>query len=233
MREIPFPLSEPKLRLLEAAESLVARRGFDAVSVRDVTQAAKANVAAVNYHFGSRDGMMALIVTRQVTPVNDERLLRLDALEKKWPAKVVPVEELIDAYVRPLVGAVRKSGLPEELLHQLAGRVFSLPAEALPPAVEERIKGLTERFLKAFGRALPGLSAGELAWRLHFVAGAVIHTLLHRETLDRMSAGAAGNPAMDTLIVRLGRFAAAGLRDGLEPDTVATAKKGPQAVFDF
>ena len=62
MRSFEIPTSKAKLKLLDSAEGLVANRGFDAVSVRDVTQLAKANVAAVNYHFGSREGMMSLMM---------------------------------------------------------------------------------------------------------------------------------------------------------------------------
>jgi AcrR family transcriptional regulator len=233
MREIKFPQSESKRRLLEAAEQLFAERGFEAVSVRDVTHQAKANVAAVNYHFGSREGLISLVVVRYVTPINDERLLRLDALEKKWPGKVVPVEELIDAFVRPLVGSVRKSELSERLFCKLVARVFSLQGEALPPIVEEQMKGMVERFLKAFGRSLPGLAPEELVWRFHFVVGAVIHLLLNQEMLFRLSAGASGNPGTDALVGRLIRFASAGLREGLEQEAAASVKKGPQAMFDF
>jgi AcrR family transcriptional regulator len=233
MREIKFPPSESKRRLLEAAEQLFAERGFESVSVRDVTHQAEANVAAVNYHFGSREGLISLVVARHVTPVNDERLLRLDALEKKWPGKVVPVEEVIDAFVRPLVGSARKSELSERLFCKLVARIFSLQGEALPPIVEEQMKSVIDRFLKAFGKSLPGLGPEELVWRFHFVAGAVIHLLLHQEMLFRLSSGASGNPGTDALLGRLIRFASAGLREGLDQETAATAKKGPQAVFDF
>ena len=233
MREIKFPQSESKRRLLDAAEQLFAERGFDSVSVRDVTQQANANVAAVNYHFGSREGLIALVVTRYVTPINDERLLRLDALEAKWPGKVVPVEELIDAFVRPLVGMVRKSELSERLFCKLMGRVFSLQGEALPPMVEEQTKAVVDRFIKAFGRALPGLPEEDVIWRIHFMVGSVIHLLLNQEMLFRLTSGASGSPGMEAVIGRLIRFAAAGLREGLDLEPAAKVKKSPQAMFDF
>lgn len=233
MREINLVQSEPKRRLLDAAEELFAEKGFESVSVRDVTQHAKANVAAVNYHFGSREGLIALVVTRYITPVNEERIARLDALEKKWPGKVVPVEELIEAFVRPLVGVVRRSELSERLFCKLMGRIFSLQAEALPPAVEEQMQVLIDRFSKAFGKALPGLSQEELIWRIHFMVGVVIHMMLNQEMLHRLSKGASGNPTIEGTLGRLVRFVAAGLREGLEIEPQAGAKKGPQAMFDF
>ena len=231
MREIKFPQSESKLRLLEAAEQLFAERGFETVSVRDVTQLAKANVAAVNYHFGSREGMVALVVSRYLIPVNEERLARLDALGRKWSGKAVPLEEIIDAFVRPVVGLVRKSELSQSLFGKLVGRIFAMQGEGLPPAVEEQMKTLIERFIRALGKALPTVSQEELVWRMHFLVGSIIHMLMNQEMLQRLSGGASGNPTMEVTLGRFIRFAAAGLREGveLEPE----AKKGPQATFDF
>ena len=70
MRDLTLPPSESKQRLLDAAEHLFADCGFETVSVRDITQHVKANVAAINYHFGTRDGLIALVVTRYLTPLN-------------------------------------------------------------------------------------------------------------------------------------------------------------------
>ena len=231
MREIKFPQSEPKRRLLDAAEQLFADRGFESVSVRDVTQLAKANVAAVNYHFGSRDGLIGLVVVRYITPVNEERLARLDLLEKKWPGKVVPIEEIIDAFVRPLAGIVRKSELSERLFCKLMARIFSMQGEGLPPEVEAQMSGLIDRFTRALGRSLPTLPMEELIWRMHFLVGSIIHTLMHQEMLHRLTGGASGMPAMEATLGRFIRFAAAGLREGVDVEPVTT--KGPQATFDF
>lgn len=232
MREIKFPQSESKRRLLDAAEQLFAERGFEAVSVRDVTQMAKANVAAVNYHFGSRDGLIAVVVTRYITPVNEERLARLEALERKWPGKAIPVEEIIDAFVRPLAGIVRKSELSERLFCKLMGRIFAMQGVGFPPVVEEQIRVLSDRFTRALAKSLPGVSSEDLIWRTHFLVGAMIHMLLNQEMLQRMTQGAAGNPTMEATLVRFIRFAAAGLREGMEA-VEPVAKKGPQAMFDF
>ena len=114
MRDIKISQSKSKQRLLEAAEQLFADRGFESVSVRDVTQLAKANVAAINYHFGSRDGLIAMVVLRYVSPINEERMLRLEALEKKFTGKSVPIEEVLDAFVRPWSGWCGSRNCPSD-----------------------------------------------------------------------------------------------------------------------
>ncbi len=231
MRDLNVPPSKAKLKLLDAAECLVAERGFDLVSVRDVTQAAKANVAAVNYHFGSREGMMGLVIQRIFTPIQQERVARIELLEKKWGGKAVPLEELVDAMVRPLVAGVRKSELSESLHGQLVGRILALPSESLPEALELSLQDLNARYLKALGKALPTVAKEELVWRLHFLMGGVIHWLTGMSSIQRLSQGGAGAPGLELTLSRFLHFSIAGLREGVVE--AAPVKKGPQAMFDF
>lgn len=231
MREINLPQSESKRRLVAAAEQLFADRGFEVVSVRDITQQATANVAAINYHFGTRDGLIALVVTRYLAPVQEERLARLETLERKWSGKAVPVEEIIDAFVRPLIGIARKSELSESQYCKLLGRIFALQGLELPQAMEDQARGTSERFARALSKSLPAVTPEELLWRSHFVVGALIHMLMNQETLQRLTGGASGSPTMEATVSRFIRFATAGLRDGVELEPAV--KKGPQATFDF
>ncbi len=231
MREITFPESGSKRKLLDAAEQLFAEKGFEAVSVRDITQLAKTNVAAVNYHFGSRENLLTMVMTRYMTPVNEERIVRLETLERKWSGKSVPLEEIIDALVRPFVGRVRKSELSERLFYKLMGRTFAQQGDGLPPQIEEQLRNVVQRFTRAFGKALPAVNADDLTWRIHFMVGGMIHMLTHQEILHRLTDGASGTPAMEAIVSRFIRFAAAGLREGIEAE--APAPKGPQVMFDF
>ncbi|MEO5914532.1 MAG: TetR family transcriptional regulator [Luteolibacter sp.] len=231
MREMTIPESGSKRKLLDAAEQLFAEKGFEAVSVRDVTQLAKTNVAAVNYHFGSRDGLLALVMMRYMIPVTEERIARLDSAERKWSGKPVPLEEIIDALVRPLVGQVRKSELSERLFYKLTGRIFAEQGNGLPPQIEDQLRQISDRFTRAFAKALPTVPPEDLAWRIHFVIGGMIHMLTHQDILQRLSAGVSGAPTMEATLGRFIRFAAVGLREGTM--TEEPVKKGPQATFDF
>ena len=192
MREIKIPQSESKLRLLDAAEPLFAEGGFEVVSVRDITQRAKANVAAIHYHFGSRDDLIALVVTRYLAPIHEERLARLEVLERKWPGKAVPVEELMDAWVRPFVGMARKSAMAEPLVCKLLGRIFAMHGVVMPAAVELQARQVHERFTRALGKSLPSVTPEDLGWRMHLMAGAMIHMLMHQDPLQRVPGGVTG-----------------------------------------
>lgn len=219
-----------KLRLLEAAEVLFAEQGFEAVSVRDITKVSEANVAAVNYHFGSREGLVEAVAARWVNPVNEERLVRLDQLEAKWGGKAVPLEELLDAFVRPFLTQIRKSELSEKIFSKLLGRAFAESRACLAPGVEPLLRRAIDRFKKAFHKSLPTVDEEELWWRFHFMAGVMLHTLAHQELLQHLSNGEAGDPSLETTLVRCIRFAAAGMREGVD---LSLVPRGPQSEFTF
>jgi len=231
MDRTSVPESGAKLRLVEAAEELFAERGFEAVSVRDITKRAGMNIASVNYHFGSRDGLVAGVMIRYIAPINDERLARIEALERRWSGKSVPLEEILDAFVRPLATQVRKSDLSERLFLKLVGRMFGEQAAAMPPVLEEQFKVVVARFLKALSKALPDLSSDEILWRMHFVIGAMVHAMAQDEVLQRISQGASGNPTLESTLSRFSRFAIAGLRNGVSGEV--EVKSSPQATFNF
>ena len=135
MRVLKVPEGGPKKKLLDAAELLVSEKGFDLVSVRDVTGAVKANVAAVNYHFGSREGMMDLLMLRSIAPLYEERLDALEKAERKHAGKMVQVEEIVSSYVSPLAVPANRLGM-ENALFLRTGRPHPRPREeTLSPAL--------------------------------------------------------------------------------------------------
>lgn len=221
-----------KQRIIEAAEELFADEGFDRVSVRDLTTKAGANVAAVNYHFGSREGLIAAVTTRYINPVNEERLARLDALERRAAGKPVAIEEILDAFIRPFATQVRRSELSEKIFFKLMGRMFGHGCN-LPPVVEQLFGTMLNRFHKSFTKALPGLAADDIWWRMHLMSGSMIHTMAHGEKLLRISAGDSGNPTLEQTLSRFIRFAAAGMRQGGSGGESEPKAQGPQVEFPF
>lgn len=234
MSQTNVSLIDPKERLIDAAEILFAEKGFDSVSVRDITKAAKANVAAVNYHFGSRDQLVNAILSRYILPINEERLLRLDQAERTHGSKPLPIELIIDAFARPLITAVHKSDHSEKLFFKLLGRTFTQQNQGLPAEIEAQFSVLIHRFIRALSKSLPNLPTEELIWRFHFTAGAMIHLLTHGEVLQRLTQGASGTPTIEASISRFVRFAIAGIREGCESPPPAADREDSQGLlFDF
>ena len=144
-----MPETGAKRTMLDAAERLVAAKGFDSVSIRDVTGAAKANVAAVNYHFGSREGLLDLVITHVLEPLCAERTARLEALGKH-----VSVEQAVAAFVNALEPAAARIGMDAPLFFRLAGRIQCLPDETLPDAMRDARNDVTRRFLAPLAKDL-------------------------------------------------------------------------------
>lgn len=170
MRVLKVPESGPKRNLLDATERLVVEKGFDLVSVRDITGAIKANVAAVNYHFGSREGLMDLVMSHVMDVVDAVRVEALDnaaRLESRGP-----VEGIVSAYVNSVLSAAGRVGMDVPFFLKLAGRVMVFPTALMSPALAEGRKQISDVYLKALAGAVPQMNAADLeaAWAF-FEAG--------------------------------------------------------------
>ena len=94
---------DTKIRLLDAAESLFSHQGFSNTSLRAITTKAKANLAAANYHFGSKEALLTAVLERRLLPLNQQRSDRIDeVLSAAAAAERAPgTEELVRAFVEP------------------------------------------------------------------------------------------------------------------------------------
>ena len=233
MRSTEIPTSKAKLKLLNAAEVQVAQRGFDAVSVRDITQKAKANVAAVNYHFGSREGMMGLLMARRMSPIHESQLKNLTLLEKKRGSKAVPLEELLDAWLRPLFVHGAADGSSDDFLPLSIARILSLPVEALPEPLQQSGLELWQRYLRAFGKCLKDIATEEIAWRLHLLNGAAVQALSGTSAVDSWIGKVNAKPDGEQSLANLLRLAAPVMRENGVHQDMEEKPKAPQGTFDF
>ncbi len=202
-------VNSTKLALIKAALQLFAERGFDLVSVREITGLAGANVASVKYHFGSREGLIDAVVEEMIMPVNEERLLRLNALELQ---KKITVRELLNAFFEPLLSQVQGSPISEQLFCKLMGRVVGDRAYEFPDLVMAQFREVASRYVPAFMEAVPGLSHEEVFWRIHFSFGVLAHTLTHGELFRKITEGTAGNEDLSTTLTRVLDFCEAGFK---------------------
>lgn len=198
---------ETKERLLDAAERLFADRGVVAASMRDLTAEAGVNLAAVNYHFGSKESLLAAVFARRLQPVNGQRLALLDVVEAEDGSP--PLEDILWAYLAPPFRAMHQWGDAGRRFMRLVGRIMSDPGRANSETLVAQFSVVRARFLDAFGRALPELSGAELERRMHYVIGAMAHTFLWCETICCLDPGNQDDP--DVVLHSLVRFAAAGL----------------------
>jgi len=199
---------DTKERLLDAAERLFARRGFDGTSLRAVTQAAGTSVSAAHYHFGSKEALLRATLLRRVEPLNRLRLERLTALAAEADGRPVALEAVLDAYLRPLFEARAVAG--ESPARFVAARLYADPPELVASLKRELFGEVSRRLLDALSASLPGRSRAELALALQFLVGIMVHvTSGHLQDAPHLDADALSD---ETVLARVVAFVAAGLR---------------------
>ena len=200
-----------RARILLSAEALFAERGFEVVSLREITGAAGVNVAAVNYHFGSKDKLIDAVVIRHLSPVNEERLRQLDKLEERYSQAPIPVEEILKAFLSPVLDHIASGEMSEDLFKKFMGRLIGERGYSLPDDACSLFALMAGRFAAAFQKAVPQLNEEAALWRMHFSFGVMAHTLTNGETLRQLSDGRSGNPSTKTLLGNIIDFCRAGI----------------------
>lgn len=195
-------------RILDAAERLLAERGFDGTSIRAVTRAAGTNPAAVHYHFGGKEALLHAVFDRILGPLKRERLARLNRVEEAVGDGPPELEAVLEAFIAPALQLIRDGGERGRLVGRFVGRAHTEPAGVVHRLIRQQFGEVGRRFERALGRALPHLPAAEVSRRLHWVV-AILTGLLALPPDDPRAADLR-DPGR--LIRRLVAFAAAGMR---------------------
>ena len=204
--------SKTKERILDAAEQLFAERGFDGVSLRRIIGEAKVNLAAVHYHFHSKEGLLDAVFARRIETVNQERMAWLDRVEAAAGGRPIPVEQILEILLVPVVRLVRDPSRNGPTFCRIFGRLLAEGGTRLPVLFKKHMGESLRRFLPVMQQALPDLQAVELFWRLHFVMGAMSHTLRASQVFQVLSGGVMDPCDLEGGARRLIPFLAAGLR---------------------
>ena len=211
-----------KERILDAAEALFARRGFAATSMRLITRTADVNLAAVNYHFGSKANLVESVFRRGLRPLNEERLARLEAL----PEAGRTVADVLRAFLGPAFEMLASREERDRQFIRLLARSHTDEMAGTKHFMDRLYAGALGTFRSALAAVMPGIPESELTWRLHFVAGATSYAMAGRDVLGILGTDDAGdNAAMDADAVgtRLLPFLTAGLCAPLHPAVRAQA----------
>ncbi len=216
LKESKMDEKDTRERILDAAESLFAERGIKETSIREVTKIAGTNLASVNYHFGSKEGLIRETISRRLKPINKERLRLLDELETKAGGSPLPVESILYSLFSPAI----EFCLSHPDFMRLVGRILFEPDKNLQAYFVSQFGEVIVRFKAALGRSLPDLPEKELLWRMHFLAGAMIHTYTNHTVLEAFSGGLCKITEDKEVVDRLINFCAAGLRAPVRVESV-------------
>ena len=187
------------------------QHGFEGTSMRLLTAKAGVNLAAVNYHFGSKDALIEALFRRRLDPMNAERVAALDRLEE------LSAENIIRAFVRPSLRLIEDAQGGGRNFIRLLGRTYTEPAKTVRVLIGQMYAPTMERFKAALERALPQMPRDELVWRMHFMFGTLAYTLAATDTVQ-LIAGCKPEDRHDARLLeeRLTAFLAAGLHAPLK-----------------
>jgi AcrR family transcriptional regulator len=174
-------------RILATAENLFAEEGYGAVSLRSITREAGVNIAAIHYHFGSKERLLEQLFAKRCGPMNAERL-RLLSECRECPGRPPLLEQILEAYLRPSLiwpddpdGARRFLRLRALLSHEQETLASEL--------IARHFNDVSRRFAAALGGVLPELSEEELFWRFQFLLAAQYYTLSNPGRIAILSDG--------------------------------------------
>ncbi|MDT8408521.1 MAG: TetR/AcrR family transcriptional regulator [Wenzhouxiangellaceae bacterium] len=186
-------------RILDTAEELFADQGFHATTLRQITREAGVNLAAVNYHHGSKDALILAVFQRRLDALNSARLARLgEVLGESDPPDL---ERVLEAFIYPaLLLSTRSSGDGGRFMRLLM-RAWAENASQLHGTIRRQYSHVMRAFADAVSRAL-GTSPQNLRQQLDFLIGALTYTMAETRDDQVEQTGRA-----------LVKFACAGLRD--------------------
>jgi AcrR family transcriptional regulator len=199
-------LFSTKQRILDAAEALFASHGFAGASLRQVTSSAQVNLAAVNYHFGSKENLINEVLRLRLDKLNADRTQALQAALAKSPTQL---EDVLGAWIRPALAASANEKGSTAFVRILA-RTYAEQNERLRSFLHDNYGHVLRDFTTALGALLPHLDKQELYWRMDIITGALTFAMADFGAIKRR--GASAEQHRELTADHLIHFASAGLR---------------------
>jgi AcrR family transcriptional regulator len=210
---------DTRVRILDAAELLFTEHGFEATTMRQITGAAEVNLAAVNYHFGSKEALIREVFRRRLSCLN-----QLEAGAGGVPLKPSRILEVFFGAAMKMAADTEGGG---RTFMRLLGRTYAKPSAFARGFLAQEYAAVIARFKAALIKALPGVPAAEILWRFHFMLGAMSYAISGADALHVVAGDALDDGDTEALYARLMSFMLGGLRAPL-PAIPAKLTKRPR-----
>lgn len=200
-------------RILDAAEELFAERGFAETSLRMITSKAGVNLAAVNYHFGSKNALIQSVFARFLTPFSATLEAEFDELEARPGDRSPSVEEILGALTGSAVRMPQRNERGISIFMRLLGLAYTQSQGHLRTFLEDEYRDIFTRFMGLLKRATPELTSVDRYWRIQFMLGATAFTMSSSDALrDILQAKKGVETPIQEIAARLIPFLAAGMQ---------------------
>jgi len=207
-----------RARILDAAEKLFAEHGYSAVSLRSITAEAGVNVAAIHFHFASKEALFEALFNRRIDPINESRIAGLNATLDRAAGGRPQIEEVIAAFVKPYLEAGHGFDAGRIVLLRFMARAAADQDRSIQNVLRKKFDPPWKVLTKATRKAFPDISDEGLNWGLFFLLGALYFVNPSRGWLSALSDGKCEAGDTDAAYRYLLPFLAGGLRAISKPD---------------
>jgi AcrR family transcriptional regulator len=211
-------------RILDAAKVMFAERGVEGVSLRELTMRAGVNIAAVHYHFGSKEGVLAEVFARSSKPIVKWRMDLLDKVRHDADGRPV-LEDILEAFLRPALQAGRRQNAS---FMQLRARLALERDDSIQRILSNAFDKSSRRFLDVLSEALPDLPKDELYWRFHFLIGSMFYTMADSGRIQTLTDGDCDPSDTDEALRRMIAVYAAVFRQSVGSIPQSTSATPPE-----
>ena len=215
-------------RILDAAEALFVEHGFEATTMRMITGRAGVNLAAINYHFGSKEALIQDVFRRRLTWLNEERLRALERFEKEARGAPLKPHQIVEAFFGVSLRMAADTEHGGHTFMRLLGRTYTEPSAFVRQFLADEYAAVVPRFKEALFRSLPDVPPEEILWRFHFMLGAMSYAIAGTDALQLVAEHELDEKDPEALARRLMPFLLGGLRAPLAGQAVKTKEKGPR-----
>lgn len=207
------PKDSTRSKIVMAALRVFAARGFEAASLKEITTASKTNVAAIHYHFGSKEALIREVLQTVADPVNQ---LRMEMLARQPAGPGRTLEHVLEALLAPPIRLSADTTGDGRLLTRLILQARALPSEFTNSALVQQYDSMALHFVQALRDAEPGLSETDAFWRYAFAIGAMHYIVADSDAanhrLNRLSSGLCDTDDPEAILRQLIAFVVAGMR---------------------
>jgi len=205
-------MADTKTKLLDVAESQFAENGIGGTSLRNIISKAEVNLASIHYHFGSKEALVQAVIRRRIEPLNQIRMQRLDALEEQFRDTLIPLEDLIRAFIEPPLRMKIANKRLHKIFYKLFGQIISnSETNKITEFIADLFEEVGRRYFNAFANALPHLNEKDILWRIRFTIGS-IHAVMMPPPLPKHVAEHIHDPDdVDEILHHIIPFLVAGL----------------------
>lgn len=166
---------DTKTNILDAAERLFAEKGFDGTAIREIIRAANVNVAAVHYHYGSKEEVLRGVTDRIVGALNSRRFELLDRALADAQPHPPSIETILEAFIRPDIETLQELHKRGPTVAHFLGRTYMDPTPWIQQMASEQFAEAQARFFPVLTATLHHLTVEEISWRMYRVAAVLIH----------------------------------------------------------